>query len=246
MIKIFFLFLLLLTADRILAQDPEGNTVLDPVSEADGMFSLNVSLPSSTMKELTRNNMFGSGIGGTFLYLSNPATWGKRNNNSMIRIGGELGYTYFGRFITDANINGYSGDYKTSYGIAHLNAVLRLRPASIQPVVPFADLFVGGNFYFSTIKENLNAIETSLGLESIDFGGTTSASFVKGVGAGISFGSGNPSKTRFILRATYTRGGSLRYIVRNSLQYDPSRNALIYQTAQAPIEYLLIQIGIGL
>jgi len=247
----FFLFSLWLV--NASAQDStafSGNSdvsLTNPnISNRDVAILFGVGIPSKDMKELTRNNMFGMGFGGSIYFLSNPGTWGKKNKNSMLRIGGELGYTYYGRFLTEANIGGYSGNYKTSYGIGHLNAVLRLRPAEVLPVVPFVDLFVGGNFYFSTIKENLNAIETSLGLESVDFGGTSSASFVKGIGAGISIGSRNAQKTRLVLRATYTKGRTLQYIVRNSLEFDPSRNSLSYQTGRAPVQYILVQIGVGL
>lgn len=249
-----FLFtnLFLFVLSTVYAQDSTGsenNTSFissQKIIEGDGMLSLNLSLPSEDMMELTRNNMFGSGFGGSLLFLSNPGTWGKNDKNTVLRIGGELGYTYYGRFITDVNINGYRGDYKTSYGIAHLNAILRLRPPEVGPIVPFGDFFIGGNFYFSTIKENLDAIETSLGLEPFNFGGTSSASFVKGAAAGISIGSRNPLKARLILRVSYAKGSSLRYIVRNSLEFDPNYNSLTYQTNRAPVEYFLAQVGIGL
>ena len=63
------------------------------------------------------------GFGAGFAVLSNPFTWGKNKRNSPLRIGGEAGYTYYGRFLSEVNINGYKGDYKTSYGILQLNAI---------------------------------------------------------------------------------------------------------------------------
>lgn len=247
--KLFYLAVYLFGAKGLIAQETVNGTSAfrrPKISEGEGAVFLQAGLPSKDMKELTRNNMFGDGFGASVLYVSNPAAWGRNNSNSPIRIGGELGYTYYGRFITEVDINGEKGDFKTSYGIAHLNAVLRFRHPEVVPVVPFFDLFAGGNFYLSTVKENLDAIESSLGLPGFNFGGTSSASFVKGVAAGLMIGSENTDQARFTLRVSYTRGRSLQYIVRNSLAYDANYNSLTYMVGKAPVEYILVQFGIGL
>lgn len=247
--KLFYLAVYIFSANVLSAQGNDNMTsALAPpkISKGEGAVFFQVGFPSREMKELTRNNMFGDGFGISILYVSNPATWGRNDRNSPIRIGGELGYTYYGRFITEVDINGEKGDFKTSYGIAHLNAILRFRYPEVAPVVPFVDVFAGGNFYLSTVKENLDAIETSLGLQGFDFGGTSSASFVKGVAAGLTIGSKKSDQPRFTLRVSYTRGRTLQYIVRNSLTYDAYYNSLTYRAGKAPVEYLLVQVGIGM
>ena len=64
--------------------------------------------------------------------------------DSPVRIGAEIGYSYFGRFITDVSVNGYEGDFKTSYGIANLNGVFRIRPPVKHTLTPFLDFFCRG------------------------------------------------------------------------------------------------------
>ena len=127
--------------------------------EADGYFALHTTMPFSKMKQATQNKMGDNGYGVTLQVLSNPYTWGKNKRNGPFRIGAELGYTYYGRFIQDVMINGFTGSYKTSYGVASLNAVARVRPPVNDRFVPFLDLIAGGDFYLSSIKENLSAIE---------------------------------------------------------------------------------------
>ena len=149
----FFLFSLWLV--NASAQDStafSGNSdvsLTNPnISNRDVAILFGVGIPLKDMKELTRNNMFGMGFGGSIYFLSNPGTWGKKNKNSMLRIGGELGYTYYGRFLTEANIGGYSGNYKTSYGIGHLSAVLRLRPLKCSLLFPLSTFLLGAIFIF--------------------------------------------------------------------------------------------------
>jgi hypothetical protein len=79
------------------------------------------------------------------------------------------------------NIGGYQGSYKTSYGILNLNAILRIRSPRVALLVPFVDLIVGGNFYISSMKENLDALETALGVDNTEFGGYSSSSLIKGL-----------------------------------------------------------------
>jgi hypothetical protein len=216
------------------------------VQDGDFLLGLQFGLPGEQMKKAVHNKMADIGFGGTIYYLTNPLTWGKKKRNSPIRLGGELAYTYYGRFISDVNIGGYQGSYKTSYGILNLNAIFRLRPPKVAPVVPFADLIVGGNFYISRTKENLDALESALGVETTDFGGYSSSSFNKGIGAGLSFGSAKAREARFVLRVTCNWGSDIKYVVRNSVTYDPGNNKLNYEIGKAPVKYFLIQLGVGL
>lgn len=215
-------------------------------SHFDVLVAANIGVPFPQMKKAIKNNMGDAGFGISLLYLSNPFSWGKQKKASPLRVGAELGYTYYGRFKTQVFANGYGGDYKTSYGISKLNAVLRLRPKYTRSFTPFFDVFAGGNFYLSTIRENLGFLESSLGLQSVDFGGTASASFSKGMAVGFSVGSLKPDKGRFVCRISYTAGSSIRYIVRNSLAYDPNYNSLVYQEGRAPLQYVMIELGIGI
>ncbi len=212
----------------------------------DVMLAANLAMPFPEMKKAIRNNMGDAGFGISFLCLSNPLSWGKVKKTSPFRLGAEIGYTYYGRFKSQVFANGFGGDYKTSYGIAKLNAVLRFRPPHTNTFTPFADVFAGGNFYLSSIRENLGLLESSLGLQSVDFGGTASASFAKGIAVGFSLGSVKPDKGRFVFRLSYTEGSAIRYIVRNSLRYDPNYNQLIYDEGRAPLRYMMIEIGIGI
>jgi hypothetical protein len=217
------------------------------ISKGDFLLALSVGVPSEAMKPAIKNNMGDLGFGISFLYVSNPFTWGRNKSNSPFRIGGEAGYTYYGRFLTDVKINGYDGSFKTSYGILHLNAILRFRPAETQKFTPFADVFGGGNFYLSNTKENLNAIESALGIEELDLGGTSSSSLVRGVGAGFIIGkSADPQKGKLTVRTTYSWGKRIKYIERNSLSYNSSTRELNYIEGRAPLRYFLIQVGLGL
>lgn len=218
-------------------------------SHLDGMLAAHFTIPFPQMKKAIQNNMGDAGFGISLLCLGNPLSWGKKEQDkkaSPLRIGAEMGYTYYGRFKTNVNVNGYGGDYKTSYGIAKLNAIVRLRPAYTHGFTVFADIFAGGNFYLSSIKENLGLLESSLGLQSFDFGGTSSASFSKGIAVGFTAGALKADKARFVCRISYTDGSSIRYIVRNSLTYDPNNNRLVYQEGRAPLRYIMIELGIGI
>lgn len=227
------------------AQDAEVKKKDTDVAVTNGLLALQVGVPSGGMQNAIQNNMGNIGFGIGLSVLSNPFAWGKNKKNSPVRIGGEIGYTYYGRFITDVNIQGYGGSYKTSYGILDLNAVLQFRPAEQLPFNPFVEILAGGNFYLSSIKENLNAIESALGIQPVNFGGTSSASFNKGVGLGFNIGKVRRDAPQFTIRAAYNWGTSIKYIVRNSLTYNSSNNRLEYYTDRAPVRYLMLQAGIG-
>jgi hypothetical protein len=245
MTRIKLLVLSILTVNLLTAQDsiPARSTT---VQNGDFLLGLQLAFPGNEMKKAVRNKMANVGVGGTLYYLTNPLTWGKNKRNSAIRIGGELAYSYYGRFITDVSIGGYQGSYKTSYGILNLNAIFRLRPPHVTPVVPFVDLIAGGNFYISSTKENLDAIESAFGLEAVNFGGYSSSSFNKGIAAGISIGGNQVHKARFVLRVSCNWGSDIKYVVRNSVAYDPGSNELVYEIGKAPVRYVLVQMGIGL
>ena len=244
MIRAVLLFSLFLFHLNSIAQD----SVVDRTKVQTGDFLLGgqFAFPGNEMKKAVRNKMADVGVGASLYYLTNPLTWGKNKRNSAVRIGAELAYTYYGRFITDVSAGGYSGSYKTSYGILNLNAIFRLRPPHVTPVVPFFDVLAGGNFYISTMRENLGAIESALGLEPTDFGGYSSSSFNKGIGGGISIGSTETQKARLVIRVTFNWGSDIKYVVRNSVTYDPGSNSLNYEVGKAPVRYMLVQIGIGL
>ena len=211
-----------------------------------GFLALQVGIPSKAMQPAVKNNMGNLGFGAGFALLTNPFTWGKNKRNSPLRIGGEAGYTYYGRFLSDVDINGYHGDYKTSYGILQLNALLAIRPQYPEVITPFLELLVGGSFYLSTIKENLGLIETSLGLEPLDLDNYSSASFNKGLAVGCYIGNHLKKKSaRFTIRVSYNRGNSIKYVVRNSLVYNSVDKRLEYQVDKAPVSYFMVQLGIG-
>ena len=108
------------------AQEPETET--KKVETLMVLLALQAGIPTGNAK--SNSKQYGKlGIGAGFILLSNPSTWGKNKRNSPLRVGVEAGYTYYGRFISDVNINGYQGDYKTSYGIFQVNALLQVRPA---------------------------------------------------------------------------------------------------------------------
>lgn len=215
------------------------------IQKANGLIALQVGIPSKAMQEAIENKMgnlgFGIGVSG----FTNPFSWGRNKHNSPLRIGGEAGYTYYGRFLSKVNINGSRGDYKTSYGIVQLNGVLQLRPSLPEVISPFLEVLAGGNFYLSTTRENLTAIESSLGITAFDMGSYSSASFNKGVAVGCSFGKPRRDQARFTLRLSYNWGKNIKYVVRNSLAYNPSTGHLEYYTGSAPVRYLMVQLGIG-
>lgn len=240
MLTILYLFL----GPATQAQEPDD--LEPPVQSINGFFALQVGVPTKEMQSAIRNNMGNTGIGGALMVLSNPFAWGKNKRNSCLRVGAELGYTYYGRFLTDVNVGGYRGDYKTSYGIMQLNGVIQLRPKVPERVNPFAEILAGGNFYFSSIRENLDAIESALGIQAFDLGGYSSASFNKGVAVGCSFGNPKKHKGAFVtLRVSYNWGSDIKYVERNSLAYNPNSGNLEYSVGRAPVRYFMVQLGIG-
>lgn len=224
------------------AQSRNHNTV----EKGNGLIGLQVGIPSEAMKPAVENKMGDLGFGIGLTALTNPFSWGRNKRNSPLRIGGEAGYTYYGRFLSTVNINGNQGSYKTSYGIVQLNGLIQLRPAHPEPISPFIELLAGGIFYLSTTKENLNAIESSLGIPSFDMGGFSSASFNKGLAVGCSFGKPLEDEPRFTLRVSYNWGKNIKYVVRNSLAYNPSAGQLEYYVGRAPVRFLMVQVGIGI
>jgi hypothetical protein len=110
------------------------------IQKANGLIALQVGIPSKAMQEAVENKMgnlgFGLGISG----VTNPFSWGRNKRNSPLRIGGEAGYTYYGRFLSEVNINGTRGDYKTSYGIVQLNGLIQLRPSEPEKISPFLEV----------------------------------------------------------------------------------------------------------
>ena len=215
------------------------------IQKGNGLVALQVGIPSKAMQEAVENKMgnlgFGIGVSG----LTNPFSWGHNKRNSPLRIGAEAGYTYYGRFLSEVNINGTRGDYKTSYGIVQLNGLIQLRPSQPEKISPFLEILAGGNFYLSTTKENLNAIESSLGISAFDIGGYSSASFNKGVAVGCSFGKPYEDEARFTMRLSYNWGNNIKYVVRNSLAYNSSNGQLEYYVGRAPVRYLMVQLGVG-
>ena len=194
--------------------------------EDDGI-ALNIGMPSRAMQQAIRNNMFNKGFGLSILVVYNPF-----KKSSVLRLGGEIGYTYYGRFK--------SGGLKTSYGIAHLVPVIRLRPDISTSIIPFADVFAGGDFYISNTKQDLGALETIAGIESFDFGSTISASFVKGLATGLMIRFSKTATSRLLLRFSYARGTPIKYVDRNS--QDPVYRFL---EGRSPVEYFALQIGIA-
>ncbi|HJW17291.1 MAG TPA: hypothetical protein VJ499_09220 [Flavisolibacter sp.] len=194
--------------------------------EDDGI-ALNIGMPSRAMQQSIRNNMFNKGFGLSVLVVYNPF-----KHASVFRLGGEIGYTYYGRFK--------SGGLKTSYGIAHLVPVIRLRPDISTSIIPFADVFAGGDFYISNTKQDLDALETIAGIESYDFGSTISASFVKGLATGLMIRFSKTATSRLLLRFCYARGTPIKYVDRASV--DPVYGFL---EGRSPVEYFAIQLGIA-
>jgi hypothetical protein len=235
---ILFFTGILLHAFSIQAQEKE-------VESINGLFALQAGLPAKSMQPAIQNKMGNTGFGAGLTVLTNPFSWGRKKRNSPLRIGAELGYTYYGRFITDVDIGGYNGDYKTAYGILNLNAVLQLRPSTAEVISPFIEILAGGNFYLSSIRENLGAIESALGLPAFELEAYSSASFNKGVAVGCSIGKVRKNQPRFTIRGSYNIGSDIKYIVRNSLQYDPNSGLLEYSVGKAPVRYFLVQVGVG-
>ncbi len=219
----------------------------DPdVQAVNGFVGLQVGIPSAEMQRAIRNRMGNLGFGLGVIVLSDPGSWGAHKRNSSFRLGGELGYSYYGRFLSDVNINGYEGSYKTSYGLAQLNAVIQVRPPQLQRISPFVDLIAGGNFYLSRTKENLNAIESALGIQSFEIDSYASVGFNKGIAAGFSFGDPDLYRApRLTIRLSYNMGSDIRYVVRNSLIYNPGANRLEYQVGRAPVRYFMAQLGVS-
>jgi hypothetical protein len=215
----------LISKNEVSVNSKKVSNSIDP-NEDDGI-PLNIGMPSKAMQQAIRNNMFNKGFGLSVLVVYNPF-----KRTSVLRLGGEIGYTYYGRFK--------SGGLKTSYGIAHLVPVIRLRPDISSAIIPFADVFAGGDFYISNTKEDLGALETIAGIESYDFGSTISASFVKGLATGVMIRFSKSATSRLLLRFSYARGTPIKYVDRNSL--DPVYGFL---EGRSPVEYFAIQVGIA-
>jgi hypothetical protein len=215
------------------------------IEKVNGFAAVQVGLPSKAMQPAIENKMGNTGFGADFMVLANPFSWGRNKRNSVLRIGAEAGYTYYGRFITRVNINGYNGDYKTSYGILNLNGVLQLRPQVPSGIQPFFEVLAGGNFYLSTIRENLGAIESALGIPSFELDAYSSASFNKGAALGFAFGKNYRGEPRFSIRGSYNVGSDIKYIVRNSLQYNQNGAYMEYYVGKAPVKYFLVQAGVA-
>jgi hypothetical protein len=210
----------------------------------DFLFGLQMGVPSAEMRPAIKNNMGDVGFGVGFLFLSDPYTWGKSDRSSALRLGGGLGYTYYGRFKTEVPWNSYTGNVKTAYGMFDAKAIARFRPQLDRGIHPFADVQAGVDVYMSSTREDLSVIEREDGDEEID--NTASASFTKGIGGGFAIGSRDPKQAKFTIRAMYNWGGMVKYVVRNSMYYDPADGTLYYQRAKAPVRYVQIQVGIGL
>lgn len=216
-----------------------------PLETLNGALSLQVGIPSEAMRDAIRNEMGDLGFGLGLSVLSNPFSWGRNKRNSPLRLGGELGYTYYGRFLSDVNINGFRGSYKTSYGILQLNAVAQLRPMYTEAFTPFLEILAGGNFYLSSTRENLSVIESALGIPAFEIDSYASVGFNKGIAAGFSVGKTRPDAARLQVRVSYNVGSDIKYVVRNSLIFDPTYNMLSYEVNRAPVRYLMVQVGIG-
>ncbi|MEI9807828.1 MAG: hypothetical protein WDO16_08090 [Bacteroidota bacterium] len=106
---------------------------------------------------------------------------------------------------------GYRGSYKTSYGILQANALVRLLPSEPAPVRPFIEVLVGGNFYLSNTKEDLNAIESALGIQAFDIDSYASSSFNKGIAVGCGFGRRRGVMKKQSLSFVYRITGGKRY-----------------------------------
>lgn len=247
--KLYCLPILLLLGHFLSAQVTTETTwkPADPPVDNKGkdfLFGLQVGVPSAEMRPATKNQMGDVGFGVGFLFLSDPYTWGKNKRSSALRLGGGLGYTYYGRFKTEVPWNSYTGRVKTYYGIFDVKAIARFRPQLNRGFHPFADLQAGVDIYTSTTREDLSILEREDGDEDID--NTTSSCFTKGIGGGIAIGSRNPEQAKFVIRAMYNWGGQVKYVVRNSMYYEPADGTLHYEQAKAPLRYVSIQVGIGL
>jgi hypothetical protein len=244
MYRTFFFWSLwaMLFSGSVHAQDKA--TERPPVESLWGQLAFQVGAPTLPMQRAIRNQMGDIGFGAGLTVLSNPFSWGRNKRNSPFKLGAELGYTYYGRFLSDVNINGYNGSYKTSYGILNLNAIARVSLSHMHRITPFAEVLAGGNFYLSRTHENLSVIESALGIQSFDLDNFASVGFNKGLAAGIVVGR-RQSGTGVVLRVSYNVGSDIKYIVRNSLTYDASANQLTYNISKAPVKYFMIQLGIG-
>jgi hypothetical protein len=243
--RLFFFWLVPCILNCAVSRSQEATERNEEAEALNALFAFQVGIPTSQMKSAIKNNMGNIGFGAGLSVLTNPFTWGHNKRNSPLRIGGEIGYTYYGRFLSDVYINGYRGNYKTSYGILHANVLLRLLPSEPAPVRPFLEILAGGNFYLSNTKEDLNAIETAFGLQGFDIGSYASSGFNKGVAVGCSFGKKkSKDDALFVLRLSYNRGSDIKYVVRNSLVYNGS--GLQYSIDKVPVSYIMVQAGVGL
>jgi hypothetical protein len=201
------------------------------ILSSETFLSVQVGMPTEAMQPAIRNNMLNKGFGLSLSHVWNPGTWFHQRNNSPFRLGFDAGYTYYGRFKRDG--------IKTSYGIIHTMAALRLRPPRPMRFTPYLEITAGGNYYVSEIKEDLDFAGSTIYDPAI-FGDVNSAAFCKGLAVGFSLGK---MKEHFHFRFGYTRGSSVRYIVRNSVS--GGGGYITYETGRAPVEYFAVQIGIG-
>jgi hypothetical protein len=91
----------------------------------------------------------------------------------------------------------------------------------------------------------MDAIESALGIQGFDMGGYSSASFNKGLAVGCSIGNPRPGQARFTVRISYNRGTDIKYVVRNSVHYNPGNGSLTYDVGRAPVEYVMAQVAVG-
>lgn len=203
------------------------------ISEA--FYSIQMDMPNEKMRPAVRNNMGDKGFGLAASFMANPYTWGRNKRNSPLRIGGELGYTYYGRFKQSG--------IKASTGMIHLTAMARLHHEEAHRLMPFFDIFAGGNFYMASFREDVNAIESIAGLEPSSFASMNSASFVHGAAVGVFLGQEHPEKMRLQLRFAYTRGTAFKYVERNSMVV--VNNGVYVLIGKVPVDYFSIQIGLG-
>lgn len=224
----------------------QRNSSNPDVQAVNGFVGLQVGIPSAEMQRAIRNRMGNLGFGLGLIILSDPGTWGAHKYKSSFRLGGELGYSYYGRFLSDVSINGYEGSYKTSYGLAQLNVVIQVRPPQLQRISPFVDVIAGGNFYLSRTKENLNAIESALGIQAFEIDSYASVGFNKGIAAGFSFGDPDLYRApRLTIRLSYNMGSDIHYVERNSLVFNSGAYRLEYRVGRAPVRYFMAQLGVS-
>src|SRR6478672_3011351 len=82
------------SADSLtIGKDPIGVPPHKGNPDEDNGVALNIGMPTKAMQPAIRNNMFNLGFGLSVLAAYNPF-----KKSSILRLGGEIGYTYYGRF----------------------------------------------------------------------------------------------------------------------------------------------------